>query len=52
MNQKYFKNILLSFFWGARTASASGCFKKATQSPKAGHPILMNTFEIIKIAGL
>jgi hypothetical protein len=25
---------------GARPGSASGCFKKATQIPKAGHPIL------------
>jgi hypothetical protein len=24
---------------GARPGSASGCFKKATQIPKAGHPI-------------
>jgi hypothetical protein len=36
MNQKYFKNILFLFFWGARPGS---CLKKATQIPKAGHPI-------------
>jgi hypothetical protein len=39
MNQKKFKNILFLFFWGARPGSASGCLKKATQIPKAGHPI-------------
>jgi hypothetical protein len=39
MNQKQFKNILFLFFWGARPGSASGCLKKATQIPKAGHPI-------------
>jgi hypothetical protein len=27
------------FFLGARPGSASGCLKKATQIPKARHPI-------------
>jgi hypothetical protein len=36
MNQKYFKDIFFSF-WGALH-----CFKKATQTPNAGHPIFMN----------
>jgi predicted membrane protein len=31
------KNII--FFGCARPGSASGCFKKAIQIPKAGHPI-------------
>jgi hypothetical protein len=37
---KVVENIYFLFFWGARPGSASGCFKKATQTPNAGHPIL------------
>jgi hypothetical protein len=33
------KNIYFMFL-GARPGSASGCFKKATQIPKAGHRLL------------
>jgi hypothetical protein len=35
---------------GGASPGSAGCFKKPTQIPNAGHPILMNTFEIIKIA--
>jgi hypothetical protein len=35
---KVAQNIYFYFFGGARPGSASGCFKKATQIPKAGHP--------------
>jgi hypothetical protein len=36
---KVVQKYTILFFWGGRPGSASGCFKKATQIPKAGHPI-------------
>jgi hypothetical protein len=33
---------MIFIFLGARPGSASGCFKKATQIPKVGHPIFVN----------
>jgi hypothetical protein len=40
--------IYFLFFLGARPGSASGCFKKATQIPKAWHPIPKYTNKITK----
>jgi hypothetical protein len=33
------KVVYFYFLGGAQPGSASGCFKKATQIPNAGHPI-------------
>jgi hypothetical protein len=40
--------LKLFFVWGASPGSA-GCFKKATQTPSAGHPIsrVIYCFEIL-----
>jgi hypothetical protein len=50
MNQKLFKFFFYySLGRGARPGSASGCFKKATQIPKAGHPICLDISKVIAI---
>jgi hypothetical protein len=36
------------FVWGASPGSA-GCFKKATQTPNAGHPIFISLFFGIRL---
>jgi hypothetical protein len=39
-NESKVDQIYIFYFSrGARPGTASGCFKKATQTPKAGHPI-------------
>jgi hypothetical protein len=42
MNLKVAQKIYILFFEGrgARPGTASGCLKKATETPNAGHPIL------------
>jgi hypothetical protein len=44
-NDFYFFEFLFEFFfvWGASPGSA-GCFKKATETPNAGHPICANLY--------
>jgi hypothetical protein len=39
MNQKQHKIFIFYFLRGARPGTASGCFKKASETPNAGHPI-------------
>jgi hypothetical protein len=36
--------LFFYFLRGARPGTASGCLKKATQTPNAGHPILSSIF--------
>jgi hypothetical protein len=38
INDLYFFEFLLNFFVWVALSGRAGCFKKATQTPNAGHP--------------